>query len=168
MSEENYKQILNRIKTFIFDVDGVFTNSDIHITENGEMLRVMNAKDGYAVHHALKKGYRIVIITGGNSKGVDLRFKYLGVKDVFSAVKDKVSVLNEYFRSNELNKNEALYMGDDMPDYDVMQEVALPCCPADASPEIKSISKYISSKKGGKGAVRDIIEQVMKLHETWT
>lgn len=168
MPEENYKQILNRIKTFVFDVDGVFTDSSIHITEKGEMLRVMNAKDGFAVQLALKNDYRIVIITGGNSEGVVKRFEYLGVKDIFSAVKDKVQVLNSYFKENELDKNEALYMGDDIPDYQVMKEVGLPTCPADAANEIKSIAKYISPKKGGHGAVRDVIEQTMRLHGKWS
>ena len=167
MSEESYKEILNRIKTFVFDVDGVFTDGSIHITESGEMLRIMSSRDGYAVQLAVKRGYRVVIITGGHSQGVFKRFQYLGLTDIFIGVKDKLSLLNEFFIENDLDKNESLYMGDDIPDLEVIQELALPACPADAVPEIKAVCKYISSKNGGKGAVRDVIEQTMKLQGTW-
>ncbi|MEM7162201.1 MAG: HAD-IIIA family hydrolase [Bacteroidota bacterium] len=168
MPEENYKEILNRIKTFVFDVDGVFTDSSIHITEEGEMLRVMNSRDGYAVQLAVKKGYNVIIITGGHSIGVQKRFEYLGLKHIYIGAKDKEEILNEHFSKYQLDKNEALYMGDDIPDYHVMQEVALPCCPGDAATEIKSIAKYISKNLGGKGAVRDVIEQTMKVQGQWS
>lgn len=163
----NYKVILNRVKTFIFDVDGVFTDSIIHLFANGEQVRSANIKDGYAVQDAVKKGYRIVIISGGSQEAVRLRFNGLGVQDVFLGVKNKVETLVKYLNENNIDPNNCLYMGDDIPDYQVMQKVALPCCPADAAPEIKAVAKYISPFSGGKGCVRDVIEQTLKAQNNW-
>lgn len=163
----NYKVTLNRIKTFIFDVDGVFTDSIIHLLANGEQVRSANIKDGYAVQLAVKKGYRIVIISGGNQDAVRLRFNGLGVKDVFLGVKNKVKILEQFLEENQIDSDTCLYMGDDIPDYYVMQKVALPCCPSDAATEIKSVAKYISPFLGGKGCVRDVIEQTLKAQNNW-
>ncbi|WP_293872418.1 HAD-IIIA family hydrolase [Flavobacterium sp.] len=165
--EKSYKELLNNITTFIFDVDGVLTDSSVHITSTGEMLRIMNIRDGYAMKAALESGYNICIISGGNNEGIRIRLKNLGLNDIHLASPDKVATFKEYIQLYNINADQVLYMGDDIPDYHVMQLVGLPVCPQDASPEIKAISKYISHKKGGKGAVREIIEQVMKVQGKW-
>ncbi|MBT8259679.1 MAG: HAD-IIIA family hydrolase [Flavobacteriaceae bacterium] len=167
MANKNYKEYLNDISTFILDVDGVLTNGDIIVTTEGEQYRTMNTKDGYAITSALKAGYNICIISGGSNEGVKKRLEKLGVKDVFLGTHEKVSFLKEYMAKNNLSPDELIYVGDDLPDYNVMQMVALPCCPQDAVPEIKAISKYISHKNGGRGVVRDVIEQVMKAQGKW-
>ena len=167
MANKNYKEQLNDITTFIFDVDGVLTNGDIIVTTEGEQYRTMNTKDGYAISTALKEGFKICIISGGSNEGVRSRLEKLGVKDIFLGTHEKVSFLEDYIAKNNLSTNELMYVGDDLPDYQVMQLVALPCCPQDAIPEIKAISKYISHKNGGRGVVRDVIEQVMKAQGKW-
>ena len=164
---KSYKEILNNITTFIFDVDGVLTDSSVHVTPTGEMLRIMNIRDGFAMKAAIESGYHVCIISGGNNEGVRIRLKNLGITDIHLASPDKVATFNEYIKQYKINPEHVLYMGDDIPDYHVMQLVGLPACPQDASPEIKAISKYISHKKGGKGAVREIIEQVMKVQGKW-
>ena len=167
MDDKSYKEYLNDINTFIFDVDGVLTDGRVLVTTSGDMLRNMNVKDGYAIKTAIDNGYHICVISGGSNEGVRVRLEGLGVKDIFLGAKDKVSLLNNYFSENNLSPDQTLYMGDDIPDFKVMQTVALPCCPQDAAPEIKVISKYISHKNGGFGAVRDVIEQVMKVQDKW-
>lgn len=164
---KSYKEYLNDITTFVFDVDGVLTDGSVHITTNGDLLRTMNVKDGYALKNAIQQGFNICIISGGSNDGVKSRLEALGIKDVHLGVHDKVKVLDTFFKTNKTNPENVLFMGDDLPDYMVMQNVALPCCPQDAVPEIKAISKYISHKNGGKGAVRDIIEQVLKVQNKW-
>lgn len=163
----NYKEHLKEITTFCFDVDGVFTDGIIILAEDGSQLRTANIRDGYAVQLAIKKGFNIAIITGGSSEGVAKRFNGLGVTDVFLGSKNKVEVLTAYMISNNLSPEEICYMGDDIPDYYVMQDVGLPVCPGDAVPEIKAISRYISSRNGGQGCVRDIIEQTLKAQGKW-
>ena len=155
------------IHTFIFDVDGVFTNSDLIIMENGELLRKMNVRDGYAVKKAVRAGYRVCIITGGSSEGVTLRLKGLGVKDIYTRISNKLDTFEEYVYAHEIDTAGVLYLGDDIPDYDPMRLAGLPCCPQDAANEIIEVSQYISPKKGGEGCVRDVIEKVMKLHGKW-
>ncbi len=164
---KSYKEILNNITTFIFDVDGVLTDSSVHVTPTGEMLRIMNIRDGFAMKAAIESGYHLCIISGGHNEGVRIRLKNLGITDIHLASPDKVATFNEYIEQHKINAEHVLYMGDDIPDYHVMQLVGLPVCPQDASPEIKAISKYISHKKGGKGAVREMIEQVMKVQGKW-
>jgi 3-deoxy-D-manno-octulosonate 8-phosphate phosphatase (KDO 8-P phosphatase) len=164
---KNYKEKLNAITTFIFDVDGVLTDSSVHITPTGEMLRTMNIRDGFAMKAALESGYHVCIISGGNNEGVRIRFRNLGITDIHLASPDKVETFKEYIELYQIKPETVLYMGDDIPDYHVMQLVGLPTCPQDSSPEIKAISKYISHKNGGKGAVRDVIEQVMKVQGKW-
>ena len=165
---KSYKEIMNYITTFIFDVDGVLTDSSVHVTETGEMLRIMNIRDGFAMKAALESGYHVCIISGGNNEGVRIRLRNLGITDIHLASPNKVETFKEYVDLYGIKPSEVLYMGDDIPDYHVMQLVGLPTCPQDASPEIKAISKYISHKNGGKGAVREVIEQVMKVHGKWT
>jgi 3-deoxy-D-manno-octulosonate 8-phosphate phosphatase (KDO 8-P phosphatase) len=167
MESKSYKEHLNHISTFIFDVDGVLTDGTVTVTTSGEMLRKMNIKDGYALKTAVDSGYHICIISGGSNEGVRLRLQGLGVKDIHLGVQNKTETLNQYLKSNNIDSANAVYMGDDIPDLKVMQLVGLPCCPQDAVPEIKAISSYISHKNGGKGAVRDIIEQVMKVQGKW-
>jgi 3-deoxy-D-manno-octulosonate 8-phosphate phosphatase (KDO 8-P phosphatase) len=164
---KSYKELMNDITTFIFDVDGVLTDSSVHITSSGEMLRTMNIRDGYAMKAAVESGYNVCVISGGSNEGVKIRLRNLGITDIHLACPDKVKTFKEYASANNINPEQVLYMGDDIPDYHVMQFVGLPSCPQDASPEIKGISTYISHKEGGRGAVRDVIEQVMKVQGKW-
>ena len=164
---KSYKEIMNDITTFIFDVDGVLTDSSVHITPTGEMLRIMNIRDGFAMKAAVESGYNVCIISGGSNEGVRIRLKNLGIKDIHLACPDKVQNFKEYTELYQIKPEQVLYMGDDIPDYHVMKLVGLPTCPQDASPEIKGISTYISHKNGGRGAVRDVIEQVMKVQGKW-
>lgn len=164
---KSYKEIMNDITTFIFDVDGVLTDGTVHVSQTGEMLREMNIKDGFAMKAALETGYNVCIISGGSNEGVRIRLRNLGITDIHLGTPDKVATFNEYVELYNIQPEQVLYMGDDIPDYHVMQLVGLPTCPQDSSPEIKTISKYISHKYGGKGAVRDVIEQVMKVQGKW-
>lgn len=163
----SYKEYLKHINTFIFDVDGVLTDGTIMVTTEGEMYRTMNIKDGYGLKDAVEKGYNVCIISGGNNEGVRVRLQNLGIKDVFLGAHNKTQILEGYLKEKGVDRKNILYMGDDLPDYEIMQEVGLPTCPQDAVPEIKSISKYVSHKKGGKGCVRDVLEQVMKVQGKW-
>ncbi|RKS02566.1 MULTISPECIES: KdsC family phosphatase [unclassified Flavobacterium] len=164
---KSYKEIMNEITTFIFDVDGVLTDSSVHVTESGEMLRIMNIRDGFAMKAAIESGYHVCIISGGNNEGVRIRLRNLGITDIHLASPDKVATFKEYAELYNIKPEQVLYMGDDIPDFHVMQLVGLPTCPQDAVAEIKAISKYISHKNGGKGAVREVIEQVMKVQGKW-
>jgi 3-deoxy-D-manno-octulosonate 8-phosphate phosphatase (KDO 8-P phosphatase) len=155
------------INTFIFDVDGVLTDNTLMITEAGELLRTMNARDGFAMKLALESDYNIAIITGGKSEGVVKRLQGLGIETIYKGVRDKVDAFEDYTRMHSIDPGNILYMGDDLPDYDVMRRVGLPTCPADACPEIIRVAQYISPRKGGQGAVRDVIEKVLKLHNKW-
>ncbi len=165
--ENSYKEILNHITTFIFDVDGVLTDGTVIVSTKGELLRRMNIKDGYALKTAIDLGYNVCIISGGNNEGVRRRLQGLGVTDIHLGVSDKIEKLDEYLDIYNIAPKNALYMGDDIPDLYVMQKVALPCCPQDAAPEVKAISKYVSHCDGGKGAARDVIEQVLKVQGKW-
>ncbi len=165
--KKNYKEYLHQITTFIFDVDGVLTDGTIIITTNGDMHRTMHTKDGFALKTAIDKGFNVCIISGGTDEGVRMRLKGLGIKDIYLGAHHKTETMNTYMKENDINPDNVLYMGDDIPDLYVMQEVGLPCCPQDAVPEIKEVSRYVSHKKGGKGCVRDVVEQVLKVHEKW-
>lgn len=158
---------LKNITTFIFDVDGVLTNGTVIATESGELLRSFNIKDGYALQLAAKKGYHICIISGGKGAAMSKRFEMLNVADVFLGVHDKVAVFNQYLAQKNIAPQQVLYMGDDIPDLAVMQLVGIATCPADAVPEIKAVSHYISPFKGGETAVRDVIEKVLKVQQNW-
>lgn len=164
---KSYKEIMNDITTFILDVDGVLTDGSIFISADGEMQRTMNIRDGFAMKAAVESGYSVCIISGGKSEGVRVRLRNLGITDIHLGIPNKVETFDEYIELYHIKPEQVLYMGDDIPDYHVMKLVGLPACPQDASPEIKAISNYISHKKGGKGAVRDVIEQVMKVQGKW-
>ena len=155
------------IKTFVFDVDGVLTDGTLLIAENNLMLRTMNVKDGYALQLAVKKNYLIIIISGGNSAEVKKRLNNLGVENVFMKVENKLEKLQQLIHQHQLQKEEILFMGDDVPDIEVMQRCGLTACPSDAVSEIKNISQYVSPFAGGKGCVRDVIEKVLKLQNNW-
>lgn len=163
----NYKEQLKHINTFIFDYDGVLTDGTVYPSADGEMMRSANVKDGYALQLAVKKGYNVAIISGGKSTSMTKRLEALNIKDVFLGVENKMEVFHIYMKENGLRNEQVLYMGDDIPDYHIMKEVGVATCPEDAVEEIKSISDYISHKGGGKGAVRDIVEQVMKIQGKW-
>lgn len=163
----NYKELLTEINTMIFDFDGVLTDGKVHLTERGELVRTTNVKDGYALQIALKQGFNVAILTGGKSKVISARFHSLGIEDVFQNVTNKLNTVEKYVMEKKLDYSKVLYMGDDIPDYFVMKNVKVPCCPADAVNEIKEISVYISDHKGGQGCVRDIIEQTLKVQGKW-
>ncbi len=163
----NFKEELSKVKGFIFDVDGVLSNSRIILHPGHELMRSMNIKDGYAIHYAARKEFPLAIITGGNSEAVAQRFRNLGVKDIYLRSRNKMDDLKDFLSKKGLKKENILYMGDDLPDYQVMQEVGFPTCPSDAVEEIKAISAYISDKPGGEGCVRDVIEQVLRLQGRW-
>jgi 3-deoxy-D-manno-octulosonate 8-phosphate phosphatase (KDO 8-P phosphatase) len=163
----NYKETMNHIDTFVLDVDGVLTDGTVHVTPSGEMLREMHIRDGFAMKAALESGYRICVISGGSNEGVRIRLRNLGITDIHLGVPDKVQTFKEYCFDYQVDPKNVAYMGDDIPDFHVMQLVGLPSCPQDASPEIKGISQYVSHKLGGKGAVRDLIEQVMRVQGKW-
>ena len=164
---KSYKEIMNSITTFILDVDGVLTDGTVHVSPTGEMLREMHIRDGFAMKAAIESGYNVCIISGGSNEGVRIRLRNLGITDIHLGTPDKVATFKEYCDIYTINPENVLYMGDDIPDYHVMQLVGLPTCPQDAVAEIKAISKYISHKNGGKGAVREVIEQVMKVQGKW-
>ena len=165
--EKSYKELMPQINTFVFDVDGVLTDGTVTIFPNGELVRKMNTKDGYALKTAIDKGYRVCIISGGTNEGVRSRLQGLGVRDIYLGAHNKVDQLEDYLSLHNIDPNQVLYMGDDIPDFQVMQQVALAACPKDAVPEIQDISLYISQKKGGQGCVRDVIEQVLKVQDKW-
>jgi 3-deoxy-D-manno-octulosonate 8-phosphate phosphatase (KDO 8-P phosphatase) len=164
---ENFKTKLTNVKAFIFDVDGVLTDGSVTLMPDGLQSKTMSIKDGYALQLAIKKGYKIAIISGGNSEIVRTLMKGLGITDVFLKSHTKIDSYNEFIASYDLNHEEILYMGDDIPDYEVMKKIGVPTCPGDAAQEIKDICIYISQKNGGKGAVRDVIEQVLRVHGKW-
>ncbi len=165
--EKSYKEYLNQINTFIFDVDGVYTDGSLLIDNDGNLLRTMNVKDGYATKIALNKGYNVCIITGGNNPAVKSRLSALGVSDIYINCHDKVIAFQDYCTKKNIIPSQILYMGDDLPDLPVMNCVGLPTCPQDAVSEVKTASKYISHINGGKGCVRDVIEQVLKVQGKW-
>ena len=165
--DTNFKQLLNNVKAFVFDVDGVLTDGSLILMPDGEQIRKMNIKDGYAMQLAVKKGYKIAIITGAKSEAVRKRLNGLGIQDVYLGIENKKDSLDEFLLTYQLSYEDILYMGDDMPDYEVMKLSGIPCCPADAANDIKPLCIYVSDKKGGKGCVRDVIEQVLKVQGKW-
>jgi 3-deoxy-D-manno-octulosonate 8-phosphate phosphatase (KDO 8-P phosphatase) len=165
---KNYKLLLPKIKTFIFDVDGVLTDGKILIQSDGELLRSFDTKDGYAIKCALIKGFKIAIISGGRNEAVREIFKELGVFDIYLGAHHKLDAFQDLLDNYTLNPEEILYIGDDVPDIPVMKKVGLGCCPADAASDVKSIADYVSHKKGGEGCVRELIEQVMRVQGKWS
>jgi 3-deoxy-D-manno-octulosonate 8-phosphate phosphatase (KDO 8-P phosphatase) len=163
----NLKEKLSKIKAFAFDVDGVFTDGNVLLHPNGQYLRMMNIKDGYAVQYSIKAGYHVAIITGSFSRMVKRRFSYLGVRDIYMHSINKTDAFERFRNKHGLAFENILYMGDDIPDYEVMKQSGIAACPADAAQEIKEIAEYISYQRGGEGCVRDIIEQVLRLQGKW-
>jgi len=163
----NYKELLSGITTLIFDYDGVMTDGRVILQQEGPPLRCTNVRDGYILQLAVKLGYHVVIISGAISHPMENHFENLTIKDVFTGVKDKLKVYENYIKKHDIRHEEVLYMGDDIPDFPVMKKVGVPVCPLDAAEEVKNISVYISDRKGGDGCVRDIIEQVMKVQGKW-
>ncbi len=162
-----FKEELKKVKAFVFDVDGVFSSSVLMMDAEGELIRSMNVKDGFAMQLAARNGYHIAVITGGNSEAVRKRFNLLGVYDVYLKSSKKLDDFAHFCNKYNLKPEEILYMGDDIPDYPVMQKVGFPACPSDAVFEIKQIARYISAYSGGHGCVRDVLEQVLRAHGIW-
>lgn len=155
------------IKAVVLDVDGVLTDGKLLVTETGEQLRTFFVKDGYAMQLAIKMGLQIWVISGGTSNGVQKRLLGLGITEIHLGVKNKMQVLSQLLEKYQLNLHDLMYVGDDMPDYEVMQVVGLAVCPNDAVEDIKTISHYMSPKNGGEGVVRDVLEKVLKLQGKW-
>lgn len=157
----------SHINTFIFDVDGVLTDGSVQSYINGEHSRTFHIKDGYAIEKAIQAGYNLIIISGGFEESVHKRLTFLGIKDIFLGVKDKIDVFNKLLTDKLIHPSQILYMGDDIPDMKVLKLVGLPTCPNDAVDDIKEICKYVSNFNGGRGAVRDVIEKTMKAQGKW-
>lgn len=158
---------LSKIKTVVFDVDGVLSRQTITLSSTGEPLRTVNIKDGYAIQLAQKVGLRIAILTGGNTEAIRKRYAGLGVEDIFMGCAVKVKTYEDFLQKYGIKHEEVIYVGDDIPDYEVMRLCGCPCCPADACSDIKDISLYISSRNGGDGVGRDVVEQVLRAQGKW-
>ncbi len=163
----SYKKKLSQITTFIFDVDGVLTDGSVILESSGEMVRTMHTKDGYALQHAVKKGYHIVIISGGSSVMVKKRLEGLGIEHIYLGEDHKLPVLNEHLQKHNISINQVLYMGDDIPDLPCLKVVGVSSCPKDASVEVREVCDYISHINGGKGCVRDVLEQTLRIQNKW-
>jgi len=163
----NTLEDFKNISTIILDVDGVLTNSELIVLENGQLLRKMNVRDGYAIKAAIAAEFRVCIITGGKSAGVVQRLKGLGVRDIYMGIEDKSDAFEEFVMTYDLDPATIAYMGDDLPDYEPMRRVQIPTCPANAAPEIRQIAQYISPLDGGQGCVRDLIEKIMRIQGKW-
>lgn len=163
----NFKEDIAHVRAFVFDVDGVFTDGSIIPVPDGDFLRVYNAKDGYAVVYAIRSGYKVCIITGGRGKMLEDRFKMLSVTRFHCNCSDKISVLKGFMAEFDLKPEEVVFMGDDLPDLECMRHVGMPVCPADAVPEIVNAARYVSQFDGGRGCVRDIVEQVLRARGDW-
>ena len=163
----NFKSLIKQVKAFVFDVDGVFTDGQVYLFPGEEFIRAVNIKDGYAIQHCIKMGYPVAIISGGKSNEVAKRFQKLGITDIYLGASSKLDLYEDFRMKYHLEHDNILFMGDDIPDYEIMQKVGIPTCPADAASEIKDIAIYVSDKDGGMGCVRDVVEQVLRLHKKW-
>lgn len=163
----NYKEKLHPIKAFVFDFDGVMTDGSVWTFADGETVRCGNIKDGFAIQYAVKKGYIVAVISGATSKSINNRMKMLGVTQVYTGCADKMKTFDQFLSTNNLTEEQVLCMGDDIPDYPILQRAGVSACPADAAVEIKESVDYISLFPGGRGCVRDVIEQVLRLHGQW-
>jgi 3-deoxy-D-manno-octulosonate 8-phosphate phosphatase (KDO 8-P phosphatase) len=166
-TNKNFKQLLPGIKLVVLDVDGVLTDGSVHCNENGEQIRVMNIKDGYALQLAVKKGILIAIISGGESNGVRLRLQKLGITEIHQGVGSKLPLLQTLVQKYNLQQDEVMYLGDDIPDLPCMSWCGIAACPSDAAYEVRAISQFVSQQSGGKGFVRDLIEQLLKSKQLW-
>jgi 3-deoxy-D-manno-octulosonate 8-phosphate phosphatase (KDO 8-P phosphatase) len=162
-----FKEELMNVKAFIFDVDGVLSRDVSPLNSDGDPMRTTNLKDGFAIRNAIQNGYPIAIITGSKNMAVDKRYRKLGVEFIYMDAQNKEKCYLDLIKKTSIKPDQIMYMGDDLPDYEVMINVGIPTCPADAVTEIKSISKYISDRNGGEGCVRDVIEQVMRAQGKW-
>lgn len=158
---------LKKVKAIVLDIDGVLTDATVLVTESGEQLRRFNVRDGYAMQLAVKKGYKVCAISGGKSQSVVLRLKSLGITDVYLGIEKKLDTLHLFLQENNLQLDQVLYMGDDIPDLPILKAVGASACPADAVDEVKAVSMYISNKGGGFGCVRDVLEKLLKLQGLW-
>lgn len=158
---------IKHIKAFILDVDGVLTDGTVLVTETGEQLRRFNIKDGYALQLAVKRGYDVAAVSGGRSKGIELRLRGLGITEIYLGLDSKIEAVTSFMENKGLQAEQVLFIGDDIPDLPVAKLAGLKACPADAVEEIKAICDYISPKKGGEGCVRDLIEKVLKVRGDW-
>ena len=162
----NFKTLLHTVNTFIFDVDGVISDEKVYFLGD-EPIKSFNNKDAYALQLAIKKGYRIAIISGGKSVAIKNRLEKLGITNLFFSVYDKLQCYKDFISENTLEESKILYMGDDLPDWELMKRVGVPVCPKDAATEIKEICIYVSTRNGGNGCVRDVIEQTMRCQNNW-
>ena len=158
---------LTKIKAIIFDIDGVLSSETITLSSEGVPLRTVNIKDGYTIQLAMKLGLRIAILTGANVESVRVRYEGLGVEDIYLGCAVKIETYNQFLEKYGLKDEEIMYMGDDIPDLEIMRRVGCPVCPKDACPEIKEASVYVSDRIGGHGCGRDVIEQVLRAQEKW-
>lgn len=158
---------LRQIKTIIFDIDGVLSAETITLSADGEPLRTVNIKDGYAIQLAVKMGLRIVIMTGATTEAVRLRYERLGVEDIYMACAVKIKTYDEFLTKYGLTDREVIYMGDDVPDLEILRRVGCPVCPQDACPDVKEACLYVSPYRGGYGCGRDIIEQTLRAQGKW-
>jgi 3-deoxy-D-manno-octulosonate 8-phosphate phosphatase (KDO 8-P phosphatase) len=165
--KKSFKQELRHIKCFVFDVDGVMTDGSLYLDTNGELVRKMSVRDGYALKQALKTGYEVCVITGGTNESVRTRLRDLGIHAIYLGVHQKLEVLKEYLETHQIEASSVLYMGDDLPDLEAMLHCHLATCPTDAAAEIRMKADYVSPIKGGEGCVRDVIEQVLKVNGDW-
>ena len=167
---KNYKELLHQIKAFVFDVDGVLTTGIFSIGEDGRPLRNLNSKDGYAIQLAIKKGFVVAVISGGKCEGVKASLQRLGLRDIYMGYPHKMDAWKDFLAGYEhegLQARNILYMGDDIPDYHLLEEAGIGAAPANAAPEIREIAQYVSPREGGLGCVRDVIEQTLKLQGNW-
>ena len=163
----HYLKLLPGITTIIFDIDGVLTDGIVTLLPNGDQIRSLNSKDGFALQLAVRKGLKVCIITGGRSENVKMALNRMGVEDVYLSVSNKIDTYDDIKVMYDLTDDEIMYMGDDLPDYEIMSQVGIPACPNNAAREIRDISKYISDQDGGRGCVRDIIEKVLRAQRKW-
>ena len=164
---KNFKELLADVEAIVFDVDGVMTDGGIMPLPDGDFLRKYNAKDGYALGYAVKHGLNVCIISGGFGRTLESRMKRLGIENYYLGCMDKIAAIEEFSERCGVPVERMMYMGDDIPDYEVMTKCGLACAPADAAPEIKAVAHYISDKKGGEGCGRDVIEQTLKAQGKW-
>ena len=166
--QNSYKKKLHQITTFIFDIDGVLTDGKVYILDNGNLMRSMHTRDGFAIKTAIKKGFRVAIISGVQEENVLRRLEYLNIEDVYIKIQDKLAVYKQFIKKYNLDSSEILYMGDDIPDLPLLKEVGLSAAPRDAIQEVLNVVDYISFKNGGNTCVRDVIEQVLRVQGKWT
>ena len=163
----NFKEDIARVEAFVFDVDGVMTDGGIIPTADGDFVRRYDAKDGYAIAYAPREGYKVCVISGGRGKMLENRLTMLGVTKMYLNCMNKIEALEEFLAENGLDRQSVIYMGDDIPDLECMMRVGIPVCPADAAMEVVEASRYVSEYNGGHGAVRDIVEQVLRAKGCW-